>query len=138
MHGQGEPGRPPGVEQAEGADPGGARADFSHARHRRESCSATAEAAHAQGPGPHQEPAPAQIQGPVHVRHPQTFLTSRLQSGLFIGGKTHLASRTGLSHCSHDCLSSDCVPADLLSLGQYRTGLDFCCNLIALSNKSSL
>ncbi|KAJ8283602.1 hypothetical protein COCON_G00024520 [Conger conger] len=73
MHGQRQPGGAPGAEQAEGADPGGAGADRLHARDRAQPGPAAAPVAPATGAGPHQEPAAAEVQEPVHVRHPQSL-----------------------------------------------------------------
>ncbi|KAJ8362826.1 hypothetical protein SKAU_G00116570 [Synaphobranchus kaupii] len=72
MHGQRQPGGAPGAEQAEGEDPGGAGADRRHAGDRAQPGGAAEEAAVATGTGPHQKPAAAEVQEPVHVRHPQS------------------------------------------------------------------
>lgn len=66
-HGKGQPGRPPGAGQAEGEDPRGPGADNQHAGHRQQSVGAAAAAGDAAGAGPHQEPAAAEVQKPVHV-----------------------------------------------------------------------
>ncbi|KAJ8246498.1 hypothetical protein GJAV_G00268500 [Gymnothorax javanicus] len=73
MHGQRQPGGPPGAQQAEKQDSGGAGADWGHARNRPQSRGTAAAATPFTRAGPHQEPAATEIQEPVHVRHPQTL-----------------------------------------------------------------
>ena len=79
-HGQGQPRCSSRAGEAEGKDPGGSGADLQHAGDRQQPGGAAAAAVDSEGAGPHQEPAAAEIQEPLHVRCAQSLV--RFKAGV--------------------------------------------------------